>query len=96
MRNWQHDGPIEVAKAVAHLPDDATIADRKKALRAAAYDFHGGTSWGQKVWSKHCKIYLARFGPVAPQKPFQFGDDIIFPFRDAPNPHQEDTTHDTD
>src|SRR3546814_15075359 len=58
------------------------LADRKKALRAHAYNFHYGTSWGKKVWSKHCKIYLARFGPVVPQKPFQFGDDIIFPFRE--------------
>lgn len=86
MRNWQHDAPIEIAKATAHLPEDATIAVRKKALRAHAYWFHGGTSWGKKVWAKHCKLYLARFGPVVPQKPFQFGDDIIFPFRDEKGP----------
>ncbi len=84
MRNWQHDAPIEIAKAVASLPDDATVAERKKALRAHAYWFHGGTSWGKKVWAKHCKLYLARFGPTVPQKPFKFGDDIIFPYRDTP------------
>lgn len=82
MRNWQHDAPIEIAKAVSGLPENATIAERKKALRVHAYWFHGGTSWGKKVWAKHCKIYLARFGSVVPQKPFQFGDDIIFPYRD--------------
>ena len=82
MRNWQHDAPIEIAKAVSSLAENATIAERKKALRAHAYWFHGGTSWGKKVWAKHCKLYLARFGPVVPQKPFQFGDDIIFPYRD--------------
>lgn len=78
--DWQHMASQAIERVHASLPEDATVADRKRALRAAASEFHGGTSWGKKVWAKHSKRYLARFGPVVPQKPFQFGDDIIFPY----------------
>lgn len=45
------------------LPESATLDDRRRALKAyPAWRFHGGTSWGQKIWLKARKEYLAKYG----------------------------------
>ena len=65
------------------LPADATLADRRAALRAAAYNYHGGTSWGRKVWGKRCRRYLEQHGQkprTTKQAAPLFADDIIFPY----------------
>jgi hypothetical protein len=62
MRNWQRDAPLCIEQATKDLSADATLTERRSALRKAAFDFHGGTSWGKKVWSKHVRKYLEFHG----------------------------------
>lgn len=90
-RDWGAQARSDIALIDKELGPDATLADRKRALRAFAYTFHGGTSWGKKVWSRECRKYLERHGlpprtvaDASPQsKLFQkaASGDIIFPFR---------------
>jgi len=81
MRDWQKDAPRIIGEVHKANPD-ATPAELRKLLRAQAGNFHGGTSWGQKVWSKHCRIYIARLTDGAPLSPtVKWPDDIVFPFR---------------
>lgn len=93
--DWQAAARATIARINESLPADATLKDRKKALREAGPDFHGFTSWGRKVWSKHCRAYLELHGlPKRPGRPaskeYQSKlakmrePDILFPFRDAP------------
>ena len=84
MRDWQNDAPREIAAIHATMPDcDPT--DLRKALRKHAWQFHGGTSWGKKVWSKHCRAYMAKLTGdgicSAPGKKIEWPADIAFPFR---------------
>ena len=91
MRDWQKDAPLVIERVHRENPD-ATPAELKKALRNEARSFAMGTSWGKKVWSKHCKTYLARMtgGRVSPA--VAWSADISFPFRDPP--HDQGTRHD--
>ncbi|MER9217921.1 hypothetical protein NKI48_03150 [Mesorhizobium sp. M0644] len=59
---WMDRARSLIAALDAAMPADATIADRKRALRENAWRLHGGTSWGKKVWSKARREYLARHG----------------------------------
>lgn len=82
--NWQRMATDRIALINATLAADATLADRRKALREVAWQFHGGTSWGKKVWGKHCRAYLERHGqkprlPVQDAASPMFADDISFP-----------------
>lgn len=87
--DWQAQAQKHIAKFMADVPDTATWQERQKILRANAGQFHGGTSWGKKVWSKHCKAYLAMHGkPMAGKTPL-FAADITFPFRNS----SEDKSH---
>ena len=84
--DWQRMATERIAKIDATLAADCTLADRRKALREDAWQFHGGTSWGKKVWGKYCRAYLERHGQP-PRRPVQdvaspmFASDISFPFR---------------
>jgi hypothetical protein len=75
-----------IAKVDAQLPADATLKQRKAALKEVAYNYHGGTYWGRKMWGQECRKYLERHGqpPRAP-RPVEasprFADDIVFPYR---------------
>jgi hypothetical protein len=84
MRDWQKAAPQWIARIHAENPE-ATPAELRKALRASASAFHGGTSWGQKVWSKHCRTYLARMSGRgdfrADGKETVWQADIVFPWR---------------
>lgn len=83
--DWQAAAKAFIADIDASLPPDATLPQRRSALRKRAGEFHMGTSWGKKVWSKHCRIYLERHG----QLPRRLRDqptlpaDIIFPFAEG-------------
>jgi hypothetical protein len=82
MRNWQADAPHMIAAIHSDMPD-ASPADLRKALRLHSSDFSMGTSWGKKVWAKHCKIYLARMaGGSMPNPKTQWPADIAFPFKE--------------
>lgn len=79
---WRDDARYWIAAAHAILPAEATLKQRRAALRQRAYYAHGGTSWGKKMWGQECRRYLEQHG----QKPRQLRDqltlapDIIFPF----------------
>lgn len=83
---WRASARSFIAQATAHLPDDATLAERKKALHDAGGLFHGNTSWGRKIWGQECRKYYERHGqPKRKPRPVEasprFADDIVFPFR---------------
>ena len=78
---WADAARSLIAKVHAGLPDDASLQDRRRALRAVGPGFHGGTYWGRKVWGREVRKYLQRHG-LAPPSPrdLQLPDDIAFPF----------------
>jgi hypothetical protein len=86
MTHWT-DLAREAIQAVHNrLPDNATLADRKAALRAA-YPFGARKNWPYKAWTQEVRHYLSRWEPAAPPrsrpairraKPDR--DDIVFPF----------------
>ena len=60
--NWT-DAARELIKEIdATLPADATLKQRKAALREHAWRHHGGTSWGKKTWSRAAREYLELHG----------------------------------
>lgn len=79
---------------MAELPADASLDDRRKALRKDATLFHGGTSWGRKVWSREVRKYLEQHGlpprtvaDISPQSKLRRrleSGDITFPFKAEP------------
>jgi hypothetical protein len=58
---WIDRARSRIAKLDAELPADATIAQRRRMLRDNSSSFHGGTSWGKKVWARAGREYLSRF-----------------------------------
>jgi hypothetical protein len=89
--DWGAAARSYIAERIAELPDDAGLEDRRSALRKDATLFHGGTSWGRKVWSREVRKYLEQHGlpprtvaDISPQSKLhqrtQSGD-ITFPFR---------------
>ena len=86
--DWQAAAKAMIAEIHASLPTDATVVQRRSALRKAAAGFHMGTSHGKKTWSKHARVYLEKHGQLPrivnlrdqPNLP----PDIIFPFAKGP------------
>eukprot|EP01035_Chromulina_nebulosa_P044226 gene44226-biopygen30312 len=76
-----------VRQVALTIPDDATLPERRKAMRAAAPLFHGGTYWGRKKWGQAVREYLERHGQAPRRPPLtakdapNFGPDIIFPWK---------------
>jgi len=58
---WLDRARLFIAEEMKDAPADMPLQDRKKALRAVAWRFHGYTSWGRKVWSRATREYLAPF-----------------------------------
>ena len=86
MIDWQNHARALIAEVHASLPADASFDDRRRALRKRASDCHLGTSWGKKVWQKHCRRYLHAYDTqprdlTSLEKAIAGRDDIIFPFR---------------
>lgn len=78
MSSWRTIARERIAALVADLPADASVADRRRALRG-----HGPTcGWAKKVWHQECSAYLARHGakPRKGSTPL-FPDHAHFPFR---------------
>jgi hypothetical protein len=91
--HWRDRCRRVIREADEKLPEDATLNDRKKALRAVAGEFYcPGTSWPSQVWQQERRAYLARFGePVNPKLNPKLAQlaaqgDITFPFRKEGNP----------
>lgn len=84
MRDWQADAPRAIASIHAQMPE-ATPEELRKALRKHSQQFSYGTSWGAKVWQKHCRAYLARMAGRgdfrSDGKAIAWPADIHFPFR---------------
>lgn len=88
---WRDNCRRFIAELDEQMPEGISLDERKKRLRQgqAAFQFHGGTSWGKQVWSKERRAYLARFGETIPPNPSLEGrlnraiksGDIVFPFR---------------
>jgi hypothetical protein len=75
-----------VREVALSIPADATLPQRRKAMRAAGPCFHGGTYWGRKKWGQAVREYLERHGQApralpAVQDAPNFGPDIIFPWK---------------
>lgn len=94
--DWKAAALEDLAKIDAELGPDAPLRERRLAVKRHAREFHGGTSWGKKVWSREGRKYLERYGlePITstgpnPPKSTQGRKlfdrlnqgDIIFPFR---------------
>jgi len=87
MSAWIDRARVAVRAATANIPEAATLPQRRKVLRAAGYNFHGGTYWGRKKWGQACREYLERHGqaPRTVEAAPNFGPDIIFPYRGMPS-----------
>lgn len=60
--NWQSVASSVIGEVHKSLPTDADLKARKKALNEARpYEFCV-TSWGRKVWAKHVRNYLEKYG----------------------------------
>jgi hypothetical protein len=89
--NWGADARHYIAEATKHLPETATIKERRSALRGHRDRFSLGTKWGEKVWSREVRKYLEKHG--LPPKTVHTASqnsrlhqrlksgDIVFPFR---------------
>lgn len=70
MTTWEERYSSEIWNLHATLPETATLADRKRALKQLRNDLGVSvTSHGRKSWAKARLKYLARFGYVSPHKP---------------------------
>lgn len=78
--DWSRMARETIAKIHASLPEDATLAERKRALKDG-YPFGEREYWPYKAWCKAKRKYLARFEPYKPPPGHLFADDIIFPYR---------------
>lgn len=87
MSTWIDRARAAVRVATADLAKDATLKDRRAALRPAAARFHGGTSWGKKKWAQAAREYLEahgqprRKGLPDPLGAPLFAPDIVFPWK---------------
>jgi len=62
MIDWQKTASSVIGEVHRNLPADADLATRKRALRGACPWEFASTSWVKKVWAKHSRKYLEKFG----------------------------------
>lgn len=62
---WSAIARRVVGEVHATLPENATLAERKAALKAA-YPFGERAMWPYKAWCKAQREYLARHEPITP------------------------------
>lgn len=89
--DWGSACRAYIAELDEQMPKGATLDERRKRLRQAAWNFHGGTSWGRKVWSREVRKYLEQHGlpprtvaDISSQSKLHRrleSGDISFPFR---------------
>lgn len=87
MSVWRERARRRIAALTADLPETATLAERKKALRGKGWEAHQGTMWGRKMWGQEVRKYLARHGDplgnATRRGEFPFPEHVHFPFRDG-------------
>lgn len=59
---WAEAADAMIYKLHESLGEAATLDERRHMLRYHASEFHCGTSWGKKVWSRRARAYLERYG----------------------------------
>lgn len=64
MARWSDQARAAIARIHAAMPDGATPADRKRALREN-YPFAARSGFAYKAWLREQKKYLARFPDVS-------------------------------
>ncbi|WP_422073836.1 hypothetical protein [Tranquillimonas rosea] len=70
---WRQEAAKIIAEATRDLPEDATLAERKRVVDAACPPGWRTASWPQKAWQAARRDYLIRYGyqprtkPKAPQ-----------------------------
>lgn len=62
MNSWRERARHVIHRIDASLPKDATMKERRAALRKAAGEFHAGCSWPSQVWQQERRKYLASYG----------------------------------
>lgn len=83
---WADAARSLIAKVHAGLPAEATLKDRRRALRAVGPGYHGGTYWGRKVWGREVRKYLEKHGlPPRSPRDVPMPDHIHFPFANGGN-----------
>lgn len=63
---WSREARRLIGEVHATLPADATLAQRKRAIRDAFPDSWRGASWPYKAWLNARKAYLKKFDDSAP------------------------------
>lgn len=72
MIDWQKTASAVIGEVHRNLPADADLKTRRRALLAAKPWEFSATSWGTKVWAKHQRKYLEKFGlPPLHPKPIE-------------------------
>jgi hypothetical protein len=62
LHSWRERARHVIHDVDASLPKDATIRERRAALRKVAGEFHAGCSWPSQVWQQERRKYLASYG----------------------------------
>lgn len=65
MIEWSKEARRLIGEVHAKLPADATMAQRKAAIRDSFPDSWRGASWPYKAWLKARKDYLRKFDDSA-------------------------------
>lgn len=63
---WSKEARRLIGEVHAALPPDATLAQRKRAIRDAFPDSWRGASWPYKAWLNARKAYLRKFDDSVP------------------------------
>jgi hypothetical protein len=87
---WRDNSLALIRKVHEEVGLDCSLIELKRALRPRAWEAHGYTSWGKKMWSSARQRYFQEhFGhePAVKQKrvedsPLFSAADHTFPFRE--------------
>ena len=65
---WSKEARRLIGEVHASLPEGATLAERKAAIRSAFPDSWRGYSWPYKAWLNARKAYLKRYEKPQPDE----------------------------
>nr|WP_314430019.1 hypothetical protein [uncultured Brevundimonas sp.] len=71
MVEWSKEARRLIGEVHAKLPSDATLVQRKAAIRDAFPCDWRGASWPYRAWLKARKDYLRKFDDIAPAPLFE-------------------------
>jgi hypothetical protein len=60
--SWYQACVAVITEVDKTLPADASLSDRKRALRRVSWHGHQGTAWGKKKWAQASRDYLEHHG----------------------------------